>query len=69
MRLILCDLFGYRGDLTPQQFFQEGYAERHRMISTGQIITSQPPGLGLKATTRAGEEVIALARERIGPKF
>ena len=26
--LILCDLFGYRADLSPAQFFEKGYAER-----------------------------------------
>ena len=30
--LILCDLFGYRVDLTPKQFFQEGYAERKLIL-------------------------------------
>ena len=26
--LILCDMFGYRADLTPEQFFDKGFAER-----------------------------------------
>lgn len=30
--LILCDLFGYRTNLTPKQFFQEGYAERKLIL-------------------------------------
>jgi len=30
--LILCDLFGYRVDLTPAQFFEKGYAERKLIL-------------------------------------
>lgn len=32
MALILCDLFGYRVELTAKQFFQEGYAERKLIL-------------------------------------
>jgi len=30
--LILCDLFGYRTELTPQQFFDKGYGERKMVL-------------------------------------
>ena len=30
--LVLCDLFGYRVDLTPTQFFQEGFGERKLIL-------------------------------------
>ena len=30
--LLLCDLFGYRVDLTPQQFFATGFAERKMVL-------------------------------------
>ena len=26
--LLLCDMFGYRADIAPDQFFQKGFAER-----------------------------------------
>ena len=30
--LILCDLFGYRSDLTPSQFFMDGFVERKLIL-------------------------------------
>jgi len=30
--LILCDLFGYRVDLSPAQFFDQGYTERKLIL-------------------------------------